>query len=267
MLPNGFPLSQGIAMAVNGVLPISANPVQEGHAVASANQEGGDAAAFAALLYLILGTPQAGTGSTASEEVKPDETKASAAEVVPSQKGSSEFSIANGEPNDPRAFLANDIFAPPAEVAAAAADAAPTPMLKELAASGAKFDGVFTDGSTPKSAAVADERDALIGGGRVEPGAVSEINQDPIEALTVEVRRWQQLGLLNDRASLIQSRPPTALGVTAEAVETDPQVDLTEHLRNSRWRRATSLGAVCRHRNQPEVEPDTWPRPGRSLKR
>jgi len=214
-------------MEVNGVLPISANPVQEGHAVASANQEGGDAAAFAALLYLILGTPQAGTGSTAAEEVKPDETKASAAEVVPSQKGSGAVSIANGESNDPRAFLANDLFAPPAEVAAAAAGAAPTPMLKELAASGAKFDGVFTDGSTPKSAAVADESDALIGGGRVGPGGVSEINLDPIEALTVEESAdGNDLSVLNDEASLIQEPAArTALGVTPEAVETDPQVD------------------------------------------
>jgi flagellar hook-length control protein FliK len=174
-------LLQGVAMEVNGVLPISANPVQEGHPVASANQEGGDAAAFAALLYLILGTPQAGISSTDPEEAKAGETEASASGGVPSQKGSGALSIANGEPNDPRAFLANDIFAPPAEVAAAGA--APTPMLKELAASGAKFDGVFTDGSTLMAAVVAGNRDASIGGSQAEPGAVSGINQDPIEAL------------------------------------------------------------------------------------
>ena len=41
-------------MEVNGVLPISAKPVQEGQEVARANREGGDAVAFAALLYLIV---------------------------------------------------------------------------------------------------------------------------------------------------------------------------------------------------------------------
>ena len=214
-------------MEVNGVLPISAKPVQEGQEVARANREGGDAVAFAALLYLIVGTPQAGIISVAPEAVKAGETEASASGVVPSRKGSDALSIANGEPNDPRAFLANDIFPPSAEVTGAADGAAPTPMLTELAASGAKFDGALTDGSTPKSAAVTDESDASIGGGRAEPGAVSEINQDPIEALTAQASaHGKDLAAVNETARVVRDSAASApIGVTVDEVETDPQAE------------------------------------------
>jgi len=214
-------------MEVNGVLPISAQPVQEGQEVTRPNREGGDAVAFGALLYLILGMPQAGISSTDSERVKAGETAASASGAVPIWKGSGALAIANGEPNDPRAFLTNDIFAPPAEVAGATDGVAPTPMLKELGASGAKFDGVFTDGSTPKSAAVADEIDASIGGGRVEPGAVSEINRDPIEALTAQANaHGKEIAAVNETARVVRDPAESApIGVTADEVETDPQVE------------------------------------------
>jgi len=173
-------------MEVNDVLPISANPVQEGQEVARANREGGDTAAFAAMLYLILGTPQAGTGSTASEEVKPGETKASAAEVVPFQKGSS------------------------------------API-----ASGAKFNGALTDGSTAKSAAVADASNASIGGGRVEPQAVIEINQNPIEALTAQASaHGKDLAAVNDAARVVRDPAASApIGSTTDEVVTDPQAE------------------------------------------
>jgi len=254
-------------MEVNGVLPISANPVQEGQEVPRANREGGDTAAFAALLYLILGTPQAGTGSTGPEEVKADETEVSASGAVPSRKGSG-ATIANGalDPStrapawaegsgsgfsptgalesatrlpgggqaglpagihDPTAVSADSVIPLPAEVAGAADSAAPTLMLTELAASGAKFDGVFTDGSTPMSAAVADESDASIGGGRVEPGAVSEINRDPIEALTAQASaHGEELAAVDETARVVRDPAASApIGVTVDEVETDPQAE------------------------------------------
>ncbi|MBI2364697.1 MAG: flagellar hook-length control protein FliK [Deltaproteobacteria bacterium] len=214
-------------MEITGSLSISANPVQEGQEVARANREGDDTAAFAALLYLILGTPPAGIISVAPEAVKADETEASASGVVPSQKGSGALSIANGEPNDLRAFLANDISPPPAEAAGAADRAAPTPMLTELGASGAKLDGVLTNGSTPKSAAVADESDASIGGGRAEPKAVSEINRDSIEALAAQASaHGKDLAAVNETARVIRDPAASApIGVAADAVETDPQAE------------------------------------------
>ena len=244
-------------MEVNGVLPISAQPVQEGQEVTRPNREGGDAVAFAALLYLILETPQAGISSTDPEEMKAGETEASASGAMPIRKGSGAL-IANSALDSstrapawaegsgsgfspsgvlesvtglpvglhvPTAVSANSFIPPPAEVAGAADGAAPTPMLTELGASGAKLDGALTNGSTPKSAAVADESDALIGGGRAEPGAVSEINQDPIEALTAQASaHGKELAAVNEAARVVRDSAASApIGVTVDGVETDPQ--------------------------------------------
>lgn len=211
-------------MEVNGVLPTSAQPVQEGQELTRPNREGGDAAAFAALLYFILGTPQAETGSTGPTEVKAVGTEASVSGGMPIWKGSGALAIANGEPTDPRAFLTNDIFTPPAVMTGAVDGAGPTPMLTELAASGAQFDSAVVDGSAPKSAG---ENDASIGGGGAQREAVSEIKQDSIEALTPQASaHGNPLSVANDAARVVRDPPVSAsIGVTVHEVETDSQAE------------------------------------------
>ncbi len=213
-------------MEVNGVLPISAQPVQEGQEVTRPNREGGDAVAFAALLYLILGTPQAGISSAEPEGMKAGETEASASGAMPIGKGSGALIANSGLDSSTRASAW-------AEGSGSGFSPSGVPESVTRLPGGGQaglsvgIHGAFTNGSTPKSAAVAVEIDTSIVGGRVDPGAVSEINRDPIEALTAQASAaGQESTVPNDGTSL--TREPAAgapIRVAADDVETDPQVE------------------------------------------